>query len=238
MSGSGKQVLGILGGMGPMASCLLYETITKATVAQCDQDHLDILLYSHASMPDRTHAIAHGKEEEMIARLVEGCKKLEAMGAGLIAVPCNTSHYFLPQVAKQLTIPLLDMVTETVQVVAKKSVKKVSILATEGTISMGLYHKGLAEQEITVVELPCFLQEKVNHLIYQEIKAGKTGNGEEFSLIEDYLKGQEVDCIILACTELSVFRSQHPLSHTLYVDALEVLSRQCVAQCGGRWKEV
>lgn len=227
-----NNTLGILGGMGPMASSLLYQIITQHTKASCDQDHLDILLYSHATMPDRTTAIAQKRDADMIALLTKDCQTLETMGANLIAIPCNTSHYFLPHVKPHLSIPIINMVEETVKEVVARNIKKVCVLATEGTISMGLYQTPLQAQGIDVFSLPCFLQERVNTLIYDHIKAGKTGDFPSFLELESYILGQEVQCIILACTELSVFRRSHPLNPTLYLDALDVLSHRCISSCG------
>lgn len=232
-----KKVLGILGGMGPLATKLLYERIIHFTKANCDQEHMDLFIYSMASMPDRTTAIMEGREAEMCNLLLKSCQKLEKMGAELLAIPCNTSHHFLPQVTPSLKVPLIDMVAETVLLVKEKNPKKVAILSTDGTCRSGLYQKKLREANIPYIDLPCFLQEYTTHLIYEEIKKGQLGNLEKFQELESYLIEQEVDCIILACTELSVFRETHQLNPTLYVDALDVLATQCVLQSGANLQE-
>lgn len=231
------KTLGILGGMGPSASGLLYDKITQLTDATCDQEHLDLLLYSHASLMDRTTAILQGKEEEMTGLLTQDCLKLQQWGAEYVAIPCNTSHYFLDEVKKSLSVPVIDMVKETVSVVVGEGRKKVAILATEGTYRQRLYQTKLKELGVECLELPCFLQDQVTELIYKEIKAGYSGNLSQFLEMEEYLLGQGVDCIVLACTELSVFKETASLTPTLYVDALDVLARECVLQCGGKLKE-
>lgn len=232
------KTLGILGGMGPSASQLLYEKIVDGTQASCDQEHLDLILYSHASLMDRTTAILQGRVEEMTTLLSQDCKKLEQWGADCLAIPCNTSHFFLEDVKKAVNIPIIDMVEETVSVVVKKGSKKAAILATEGTYRQRLYQNKLEALGVECVELPCFLQDQVTDLIYKEIKAGLSGNLSQFLELEAYLLGQEVDCIVLACTELSVFKETANLSPRLYVDALDVLTRECILQCDGKLKEV
>ena len=50
-------ILGVIGGMGPMATELFYKMIIEKTPVTCDQEHLDTIILGHASMPDRTAAI-------------------------------------------------------------------------------------------------------------------------------------------------------------------------------------
>lgn len=234
-----RKTLGILGGMGPMASQLFYQKLIETTVANCDQDHLDILLYSHASLPDRTDTIVQGAvaRSHMSTLLEQDLLMLQQMGAEMLAVPCNTSHVFIPEIQEHLTIPIINMVEETVKAVAKRKVKKACILATEGTLQQRLYQNLLESENINYFELPCFLQNSINALIYEQIKAGELGNQAVFSKVENYLLEQEVDCIILACTELSVFKSNYNLPNSLYLDALDVLTYQCILRCGRTPKE-
>ena len=89
-----KKILGILGGMGPEASEVFYHKIINATHASKDQDHLDILLWSHASIPDRTAMIKAGKTEALWQVFEKDIQCMKAFGIDYLAVPCNTSHYF------------------------------------------------------------------------------------------------------------------------------------------------
>lgn len=223
-----QKKLGILGGMGPMASLTLYQKLIEQSKASCDQEHLDIFLYSHATLPDRSTAIASGDCRDIIAKLTADVRLLETMGADFLAIPCNTSHYFYEDMAKSVGIPLLHMVDLTVEEVARQQRKKVAILATEGTQYSRIYQEALEKRNVLYVDTPCFLQDRVNQLIYGEIKEGKLGDRENFQVIEDYLLGQEVDCIILACTELSVFAQQVALS-SLYLDSLQVLTEEILS---------
>lgn len=216
---------GILGGMGPMASLTLYENIIRQSKASCDQEHMDIFLYSHATLPDRSEAIASGDCQDIIQKLKADLRLLESMGADFLAVPCNTSHYFFQEMQSAVSIPLLNMVELTVASLAKHQPKKVAILATEGTQATGIYQTQLEARHIPHYELPCHLQDRVNQLIYQEIKQGLPGNQENFQVIQDYLQQQEVDFVLLACTELSVYGKEQALpSH--YIDSLEVLTQE------------
>ena len=92
------KTLGILGGLGPAASVYFYQLITEHTKAARDQDHLDIVLVSKASIPDRTEFILGKSPDSPLPSMAEGVRSLAQAGAELIAVPCNTAHYFYDEI--------------------------------------------------------------------------------------------------------------------------------------------
>ncbi len=91
--------LGVLGGMGPLATQLLYKMIIENTEASCDQEHIDMIILSHAKIPDRTAAIKSGNTKEVFHALLDDIIMLGKNGCTAIAIPCNTSHYFLSRIA-------------------------------------------------------------------------------------------------------------------------------------------
>lgn len=232
------QTLGIIGGMGPAATVMMFQELVERTCAARDQEHLDILIYNHASIPDRTEAIASGHAEELIRCLRADAQMLERCGAGVIAIPCNTSHRFYDDIQSAVSIPVLNMIGETVARLRRDhpSVQKVGILATDGTVNTGLYHKACAEAGIDCITPPPEVQRIVMRIIYEQIKAGESGNLEDFELIDRFLKKEGCEAAILACTELSVFRSRHELSR-FYVDAMTALIDASILACGAAIKE-
>ena len=102
--------LGILGGMGPQATNTFYQFIIERTDAQTDQEHVDALILSDSQMPDRTAAILSGgaAREAVLQRLTADARLLEQAGCTVIAVPCNTSHFFLDQVQQEIGVPILQ----------------------------------------------------------------------------------------------------------------------------------
>ena len=93
--------LGIIGGLGPYASSYFYELITKKTKAQKDQEHLNIIILSHAKTPDRTAYILDNSKENPYPYLLKDCKILEKLGCKLISIPCNTSTYFIMSICSE-----------------------------------------------------------------------------------------------------------------------------------------
>ncbi len=200
-----RQIVGILGGMGPAATADLYQKIIAATPATRDQEHLHVVIWADPTVPDRTDALLHGGEDPT-PWLVRGAQQLEAMGAGLIAVPCNTAHAFFAAVTDQVAIPLLHMMEETATVIEimHPEVERVGLLATTGTVAAGLYQEVFATHHIEVIIPPDDLQEAAVMGAIRRVKRGETGV-EVTQLVGNaatYLIDHGAEALITGCTEL------------------------------------
>ena len=224
--------LGVLGGMGPQATNTFYQFIIDRTDAQSDQEHVNALILSDSEMPDRTAAILGSDEakQAVFHRLLADAQLLEAAGCTAIAVPCNTSHYFLDGVQERINIPIIHMIRETARALVAQGKKRPGILATDGTIQTGLYQKEFSAFGIEAVVPSPETQDLVMSLIYDDIKAGRDGDPQKFAAIHRDLEKQGCDCGVLACTELSVFAAQHHLP-AFYTDAMAVLAERSVQAC-------
>lgn len=232
-------ILGVLGGMGPQATNTFYQRLIDRTQAESDQEHLQVLIWSDAKIPDRTAGILGGPQEaeKVYEALRAGAKLLEGAGCTVLAIPCNTSHYFADRLQGELKIPLIHMIRETVSAIAATGKKTVGILATDGTVRTGIYQKELTAAGLTPVVPPENLQRVVMSIIYDEIKKGETGSREKFGEVDAWLRQAGCDCAILGCTELSVYRTLHSLP-PFYIDAMEVLAEQAILRCGKQLRNV
>lgn len=224
--------LGILGGMGPQATILFYQKVIDLTCAGTDQEHIETMILSDTQIPDRTHALLSGHSASVQERLLSDARQLEDWGAGYIAIPCNTSHAFLPWLQTRIQTPIVNMIAETVADLQQTGARRVGILATDGTIRLGLYHTACQTVGIETVDPAPEIQKLVMSLIYDEIKRGKRGDEAKFAMIDSALRRAGCDRAVLACTELSVYCGWHSLSD-YYLDAMNSLARRCVTLCGG-----
>lgn len=223
--------LGVIGGMGPQATQVFYQRIIDRTDAERDQDHLPALILSDTAVPDRTAALLEGRGEEVFRRLLADAQLLERSGCTALAIPCNTSHYFADRLQEALRIPLLHMVRLAVTRMKDKGVKKAAILATQGTITTGVYQKECDALGLEAWSPDPETQRLVTEIIYDEIKKGEKGSREKFAAIDKAVRSAGCDGAILGCTELSVYRAYHPLPE-FYLDAMEVLAEECIRRCG------
>lgn len=231
--------LGVLGGMGAQATNTFYQFVIDRTDARCDQDHVNALILSDSQMPDRTAAIlgSEADREAVYQRLLADARLLEGAGCTVIAVPCNTSHFFLDRVQEQISVPILHMIRETARTLVAQGKRRPAILATDGTIRTGLYQKECAAFGLEAAPPEPAVQRLVMSIIYEEIKRGERGSREKFAQIDRALASMGCDCAILGCTELSVFRSYHSLP-PFYVDAMEVLAELAVVRCGKQLRTI
>ena len=223
--------LGILGGLGPMATVYFYELLTAHTLAACDQDHIDIVISSKATTPDRTAFVLGRSEENPLDVMKAEAKKLVEFGAELISVPCNTAHYFYDELAASVPVPVVNIIFETVSYVKKAGAGKVGVLATEGTIKSGAYAH-MCEKLGVGYEVPSDEDQKaLSEIIYSQIKQGKPADLDEFKRIAKTLTDKGCDKLILGCTELSIIAKENKLDE-VFVDSLDVLALRTIRLCG------
>lgn len=224
-------MLGIIGGMGPMASAVFYDMISSKTDASCDQENLDLILLSHAGIPDRTRAILSKDEaqiEEVRSKLLADAIFLQNAGCTAIAVTCNTAHYFVNMIEDELDIPFIHLIRETTEAVASKfGAKKVAVLATDGTIETRLYQDELSKRGVIAFTPKAEVQALVMHEIYECIKSGKPADEEMWKKIEEYVKEEGCEAAVLACTELSVVRKELSLG-SFYFDPMDIMAERCL----------
>lgn len=231
-----SKILGVIGGMGPLATQLFYGMIIEKTEAHCDHDHLDMVIINHASMPDRTASILSGETEEICANLIKDANILAQAGASYIAVPCNTSHYFLNLLRDELALPYISMPEVAAEKVSHLHPgARVGVLGTDGTIRMGLYHDALAANGLMPITVSDESRRLIMSIIYDDIKAGREPNMTAFRTVEHELLQAEVDCVVLACTELSCLKRIAGLTD-FYIDAMEALAEKAIVLCGKELK--
>ena len=224
-------LLGILGGLGPLSSAYFYELITKHTVATCDQDHIDIILSSYASTPDRTDYILEKSEESPVPKMVEGARMLETCGVDAIVIPCNTAHYFIEEVRKSVHVPVPSIIEETVLHIKSIGKTKPLILATEGTIHTESYQSCLNEHGIDFCTPSENDQRIVSHVIYDGVKTGDLSVADDIVSVANSYSKLGCDCAILGCTELSVLKPQLE-GKINAIDSMECLANTVIKMFG------
>ena len=231
MKDNKNPVLGILGGLGPMATVYFYEMIISHTKAEKDQDHIDIVINSRATTPDRTAYIMGKSSENPLRIMVEDSKRLKEYGVTLLAIPCNTAHYFYDMLTDAIDIPFLNIMDETASYLESKGIKKAGIMATEGTVTSKTYHRYLEAHGIECVVPDEEHQKLITEVIYGDIKMNKPADMEKFMKAADYLLSKGAEKLILGCTELSLVKKQEGLDPR-FVDSLEVLTKKAIESCG------
>ena len=227
--------LGVIGGLGPGATAYFFDLIIKMTDAHCDQEHLEMIIHNCPSIPDRTSYILGKSADNPAVPMAHIGKQLETQGADYIAIPCITAHYFYESVARVIKVPVIHIVRETAFHLRENGVRKVGIAATDGTISSKLFQRELKSSGIDFVLPSDKAQGSIMHLIYKNIKAGRTPEMDRFFEVNRELRENGAEVIILGCTELSLVKRDYVIGAG-YLDAMEVLARSAILSCQGLLK--
>lgn len=228
------KTIGIIGGMGPLATVHLFERIVLRTKAEKDQDHIRVLVDSNTNIPDRTKAIISNGETPVI-ELSNSAKILEKSGADFLIMPCNTAHYFIDEIKKSVNIPFINMPEETVNYTYEKYGKDtvVGLLATDGTIKSKIYENYYSKLGIKTI-IPIKTQVKIMEFIYDVIKKGNYNAGTEllFECVEE-LKDLGATAFLLGCTELSSAQYLYKFEGN-FINPMEVLTEKSIIYAGGQ----
>lgn len=225
-----RKILGVIGGLGPIATAHFMELVINMTDVQTDQEHLPVIVYNMPFIPDRTAYILDNTKKNPLPMMLTIGKALQEQGADCIAVPCVTAHYFMDTLEAGVSVPLINGVRETVAHLKENGIQKVGIMATDGTIQSGIFHKELEKQGLMPIAPLAAAQADVMHLIFNNVKAGKPAEMDRFLAAAEDLRAQGAQTIILGCTELSLIKRDEKIGAG-FIDAMEVLARQSVLAC-------
>jgi aspartate racemase len=158
--------------------------------------------------------------------------KLIGAGADIIAIPCNTAHYFYEAISEMSSVPVINIIRQTAIFCKRNGIKKVGVLATEGTVCSNAYSSVFELAEIECVTPDNSSQKIISDIIYSQIKKGKAPDMQSFFAVADELRDKGCQRIILGCTELSLLKRSGALDSDIYIDSLEVLAYSAIKLCG------
>lgn len=228
---SERKTIGIIGGMGPLASCDLYKKIILNTKAKCDNDHIRIYIDSNTKVPDRTNAILHGGESPL-NMLIESARKLQSIGADIIIIACNTSHYYIESLRNSVNVRILSIIEETLDEIKKRDIKKVALLATTGTVKSRIYQNLFERSGIDILVPDDFEQELVMDIIYKGVKTNNTlFCSDDFQNMIRKKEEMGVEAIVLGCTELPIATDMYNIKGN-FIDSNLILARSAIKAAG------
>lgn len=225
-------VLGILGGMGPLATVDFMQKVIEATPAQRDQDHIPMLVHSVPQVPDRTAAIL-ANDDAPLDWMRRGAKVLTDAGAECIAIPCNTAHYWYDALVETTPAPILHIVDAAADALKADGIADgvIGVLSTTGTMCTGIYQNRFAALGYTTLTVDDTVQEAQVMGGIAAIKAGDLDTGRQrLHAAGEMLAGQGCRAIVLGCTEIPIVltKDMSPAPGVGYLDATDALAAAAV----------
>lgn len=226
-----QKKLGIIGGLGPMASAQFLELLTAMTAAENDQEHIEAILYSRPNTPDRTAFLLGDNPESPLPVLRDTAEILENMGCEVLAIPCMTAYSFYEPLCEGRRAKIVHPIIESARVLKNAGKRRVGIMATDGTRRVGLFQNALEAEGIHPILPDADIQREVMRLIYEDVKSGRPADLERFHAAAHHMRARGAECVILGCTELSVIKQRQEIGGG-FLDAMEVLAVRTVEACG------
>ena len=233
--GWASPVVGVLGGMGPSATVAFLDQLVRFTNAGGDQDHIDVIVTQHGSIPPRSDFILHHEDAaDPAPALSADARRLQDAGADILVIPCNTACHFLPAIQAAVTIPCVSIVDVTaLRAIEAAGGEPVAVFATEGTIAAKLYQRAIEAGGGQVAAPTPSLQRAITHIIDDQVKAGLPADLAQFDRCIAEVQAAGAKIVILGCTELSVIYDQHHLdARPELVDSLRTLVLHTIAAAG------
>ncbi len=206
------KTVGIIGGLGPETTSEFYLDIIFSCQRTDKSARPGIII---ASVP-----LPYEIEEDLILRnegsdryipyLVAEAQRLEQAGADFIVMPCNSLHIFINQIRKSVSIPVLSIIEETVKFLKRENFGSVGIVSTSATIKNKLYENAFAENNIQYIAPDELQQARMGKFILNLVTGQQKNRDRDelISIIGDF-EDKNVDCVILACTDLQLLIPQH-----------------------------
>lgn len=234
MTGNDR-VLGVLGGMGPLASAQFMMRLTLLTPATRDQDHIPTVLWSDPRVPDRTAASLGGAAADPLPWLLRGLDGLRRAGCGAVAIPCNTAHGWYEAMAA-VGLPILHIVDAAAAELRRMGIGgRIGVMGTEATLAMRLYQDRLGalgwdcltphQRDMTRLVTPAIALVKANQV---------TAAYAPLADAAQRLAARGAGAIVLGCTEIPLgIQAGPPLALPL-VDTIDALARAAIGWARGK----
>lgn len=235
MRTANEKILGVLGGMGPLASASFMMRLTLLTPGDHDQDHIPTILWSDPRVPDRT-AAQRGTGADPLPWLKRGLSGLGRAGAGAIVIPCNTAHGWYEQMVQTTPIPILHIVDAAAAELKRLGVGsgRIGLMGTSATLAMQLYQKRLGALGYEVIEPTEREQERlVMPAIFQDVKANRVAQAyHPLAEVARTLVARGAQAVVLGCTEIPLGIAAGPALPFPVCDTIDALARAAIAWTG------
>lgn len=230
---SQTKTVGVIGGLGPLATLDFFDRVLKRTRAVQEQDHLRLIIDNNTKVPDR-NAFMRGEGPSPGPALAASARALEVAGAEVIVMACNTTHIWEADIRAAISVPFLSIIDETTAVVADLRPEAVGVLAVDACLKGELYQTALTKAGVKPLLLNADSQRTFMELIYR-IKSGDTGDTVKRSMVTlaRRLEAQGAEAIIAGCTEIPIVLSADDIDGEL-VSSTDVLVERTILFAGGQ----
>lgn len=218
-----------------MATADLFIKIIEMTDADCDGEHLHVLIDNNTDIPDRTKSILSGSDAPL-RFMAESAERLTAQGADVLVIPCHTAHFYYDELQRLSSVPVINMLDVLAQAAHGAGYASLGLLATDGVVQSGIYNRAFSGSGVELIYPDAQGQEKLMRLIYGQIKAGRPADASALDSCLDDMAARGAQAFILGCTELPLIFSDR--SGRSFIDPTALLAEAAIKAVGGSIKSM
>lgn len=228
-------LLGVLGGMGPLATADFLAKLVAETPAIRDQDHIPYVAWGVPQIPERPPAILDGGESPL-PYMLRGIAMLKQAGAQAVAIACNTAHYWYDDLVREGGLPVLHIADAVCDLLAERGIASgtIGLIGTDGTVHAGFFQQRFAAHGLACVVSSRADQDQLVLPAIAAVKANELGRAHELAVrAVTRLQAAGAQAVVLACTEtpVAIDFAASAVSDRC-IDATRALARACV-----RWHQ-
>jgi len=229
-----KKIPGVLGGLGIDVTAEFLARVIDATGAEKEQENIPMIINHNPAVPDRTSAILYDTEDPLPS-LKSSLEVLEKAGAGFIAIPCNTAHYYYDALQEHVSVPIIHMVREVALriLTLDKPAGCTGLMATTGTVRTGLYQKQFKSKGIDILLPDGDDQDRImKNIMVIKSRRNTSAIRQEFIRDAKKLADRGARAIVVGCTDISLAIKDGDV-HVPIIDSLSVLAEKTVQMARG-----
>ena len=227
------KTIGLIGGMSWESTITYYQVINESVKNTLGGFHSSKIMMYNVDFAELEKNMSEGNWDGNAKILSEASKRLEKAGADFIVIATNTMHKLVPQIGKEINIPILHIADATATAIKKDGHKKVALLGTKFTMTQDFIKQRLIDAGLEVIVPDEEDIKTVNEIIFNELCLGSVLDlsREKYKRIIEKMKGQGAEGVILGCTEIGMLISQKdsvlPVYDTTLIHAAEAARIQC-----------
>jgi aspartate racemase len=227
---SPARIIGVLGGMGPLASAHFMLRLTLLTPAERDQDHVPAILWSDPRIPDRIASL-RGQGPDPLPWLLRAIDGLKQAGCGAVVMPCNTVHGWFDRLTGSASLPILHIVDAVANDLRRTGIAsgRIGVIGTDATLAMRLFQNRLGSQGWDIIEPD---QAQMQRLVTPAIAAVKANRVTEaytpFAEVVTSLAARGATAVVLGCTEIPIALQAGPPLDVPVIDTIDALARAAI----------
>ena len=226
-----REMVGVVGGLGPLASAAFVSTVYERTTCLQEQDMPRLALVSDPAFPDRTSALLEGREDVLARHLTEAVEQCLALGAGQVVICCMTVHAVLDRLPLRLRERVVSLVDVFLDAVVERQQPQL-LVSSSGTRRARIFERHPRWDE--AAPWLSWPDEAEQEQVHRAIYALKRRNGppEAAALIGRLLRQRSLRSFAAACTELHLvtrYWADRRLAPVDWIDPLEMVAERLAA---------